>query len=279
MNVSIELEQFFDKAVINELVYTLQSQQRVTRMNEAHFVKMACNDGSDFFASIVHEIDVYNHFKDRENMPTLLYSYVDSEQAILVLETIQGNVLAKQRDAFMIREQADQTKILVEIKKLANWSIPVGWTSSYNRDEKLDMYLKLLKCELSEEMVKRLFDRRGTLHSNRPMKWSHGDLLPMNIMQINNQYRFLDWEWAGLRPATFDPVVFTLFSGEPSVQIHQLTELTHFWEVDELYCDALIVALREIKNGLFLQDRVRREQAIRRWKLVAEIALKKLEHI
>lgn len=247
-------------------------------MNEAYFVKIASNDGSVFFlTSIVHEINVYKQFNGKENIPVLLYSHVDSTQAILVLGRIQGYTLAQKRDAFMIGEQINKAKLLSQINEVAKWPIPSSWKSSYNRDEKLDSYLKQLSSLLPDEDLKKLERLRGTLHRDCRMSLSHGDLLPMNIIQSDNHYAFLDWEWAGVRPASFDPVVFILFAGEPIEQIDTFAELTTFWEEKELYRDALIVGLREMKNGMHLHAQIKKEEAINRWKQVVQRTLRKLE--
>ncbi len=227
---------------------TLEKQMRVSMLTERYFVKAGVSNDPKNIQSLKNEIKVYTTFSpDSIGYPKLKWYRIDNNLVILILERIDALALAERRDAFNIHPSANTESILSEISKLERAKIPENWPVSYHRDEKIEKYGKIVFPYLPQDIRIALDSLVGSLHMNENLVFSHGDLLPMNIMINQEQYWFVDWEWADIRPASFDPAFFLLFSRPPSDGITFFEKCHMFWNPVELYRDTVVISLHEMK--------------------------------
>ena len=112
------------------------------------------------------------------------------------------------------------------------------------------------------------------------MVFSHGDLIPGNILVSGDDFVFVDWEWVGFRSKTYDLVMFLLFSNIPN-QI--LLDFNNYFFDDNLlfsaYMDAVLISLHEIKNWknekIFTANK---DNMIDMWHLTLQLALDLIEN-
>ncbi|TSB46618.1 phosphotransferase [Alkalicoccobacillus porphyridii] len=275
--LSTKLLSFVNETEFAELGHAIKKKQRITYTNQLYFIKIALKENNPFIHSLLNEIETNNYLTNQPiNCPKMLWSYSDTRVVILVFEKLIGQVLACQRDAFNIEVTGVHTQILQHIIQLQRISIPEAWTELTNRDDTLKNYYHYIKSCLPKQTAKGIKNLMGDFHGSPNMVFSHGDLLPMNIINSNHTYHFIDWEWAGVRSASFDPVLFMLFSRKPEIQIHKLSALSEYWEPLDIYKDALMISLREIKNWMKVDQSVQSERNIRRWIAVTDECLKRL---
>ena len=91
--------------------------------------------------------------------------------------------------------------------------------------------------------------------------FTHGDLLPRNILRHGDAYLFLDWEWASFRSPRYDDTTLRLFTGGPP----------------PANLDAVAIALRELRlwRGADLPVR---GLVISRWEGILWEILRKILH-
>ena len=112
------------------------------------------------------------------------------------------------------------------------------------------------------------------------MVFSHGDLIPGNILVSGDDFIFVDWEWVGFRSKTYDLVMFLLFSNIPN-QI--LLDFNKYYVDDNLlfsaYIDAVLISLHEIK--IWKNEKIftaNKDNMINMWRLTLQLALDLIEN-
>ena len=109
--------------------------------------------------------------------------------------------------------------------------------------------------------------------------FSHGDLIPSNILYKDNDFIFIDWEWAAYRSKTFDLTLFLLFSNIPHCVILNFKNYFDNNSLKSAYLDTLLISLREIKNWKNeLSYTINKEQKIEMWILTLQKAVDLIEN-
>lgn len=158
---------------------------------------------------------------------------------------------------------------------------------------KLDSDIDILICNRNKKILKYINECEGYIdtvliekcskiaenYNDCKLVLSHGDLIPSNILVNNNNYIFVDWEWAAYRSKTYDLVLFLLFSNIPN-QI--LLYFKNYFDVESLlsaYLDTIVISLHEIKNWknekIYIENK---ESKINMWQLTLTKAVDLIEN-
>jgi hypothetical protein len=251
-HVSIGLPEAIDSFLTKEerfsLEKTLRERTRASLLTERYFIKAGFSTEGRRFQSLQNEINVYTDFCFPDvKYPRLKWHHIDTHLVILLIERIQAFALAERRDAFTLPPHAHVEAVLDEISQLKAAKIPHNWHARYHRDENVEKYIKAVSPYIPENTRCSLDSLAGNLHTNENLVFSHGDLLPMNIMANKEHYWLVDWEYADIRPTSFDPAYFLLFSHHPSDGIKLFEKRYRFWDPVELYRDTVVISLHEMK--------------------------------
>jgi thiamine kinase-like enzyme len=173
---------------------------------------------------------------------------VDDALVFMVMDRVYAEPLANRSNGFAVSGPVHAGAVLEEIRKLQAVDIPGDWVSAYHRGQKILAYLEVIHSHLPARMIRVLGSIGTQWDSGRGVVLSHGDLIPPNIMVRDGCYWFVDWEWAGLRPPSYDPALFLLFSRRPDEVLGLFDKTGGPWDTEELYKDCVVIAAREIKN-------------------------------
>ncbi|MCT1902907.1 phosphotransferase [Oceanobacillus sojae] len=272
MNISNKLSEipgihtYINKLEIKALESKLKSKQRAFLLTEKYFIKVGTAKEKAFYISLLNEIEMYKFLSsDILQIPKLVDYFQNERYIVLILEKITGSTLAANRNDFTMQKDIDSKNVLKEIKNISKLKEYPENVSVLNRDSKAEGYFKMIYKELDAETRRSTEHLIGTLNQSAKLVFSHGDLIPTNIIKNRNQYYIIDWEWAGLRPDTYDTALFLLFSGCPVQRLSQFDKLDSCWGLMELYRDALLIASREIKNWLDVKDSLMQKKYVKLW--------------
>ncbi|GCE50683.1 phosphotransferase family enzyme [Thermosporothrix hazakensis] len=246
-----EVNAFVSSEERSQLEAQLENYFRAYVVGEKYFIKVGTSEKDCFFQSLKREVKTYKMFHlSSIRCPKLVWHYIGDDIVVLVTEKIPGSPLADRREAFHLPPNVLVENLLPDIAKIRKVETPPHWVSSYHRDEKVQKYCKILHSHLPARLRTALESLVGHLHTQNNIGFSHGDLLPKNILFYHEHYWFIDWEWADLRPYSYDPALFALFSLDPLLGLTCFEKWSQFWNPIELYRDAVVIALREMKIWL-----------------------------
>lgn len=275
-----ELAALLSPEATAQIASMLREHARASLITEDSFIKIgiAQRENDPYFQSLEHERHVYTTVQ----FPPICYAklrwhYTDGTMIILVTERIEASALGNRRDAFALPAGVNSEEIFAEIAKIGTGKVPEHWLSTYEREKKAAGYLKRLSPHIPQLLTmhsEELFERLSFV--GEPVL-SHGDLLPTNILMRQGRYWFIDWEWADLRPASYDAALFTLFSRPPYQALSLFEQLDHLWDPVELYRDAVVIALRELKILVFQSQSTHQDSMIM-WVRTLEEAVRWLLH-
>ncbi|WP_040982886.1 phosphotransferase [Oceanobacillus jeddahense] len=272
MNISNKLSDipkihsYINKQEIKDLENKLKSRQRAFLLTDKYFIKVGTAKEKEFHSSLLNEIKIYKFLcSDILHTPKLVDYFQNERYVLLILERITGSALGASRNDFTIQQNIDSKDILKEIKKIGKLKEYPEDINVLNRDSKLEKYFQVIYKKLDTKTRQNTERLIGTLNQNVKLVFSHGDLIPPNIIKKGELYYIIDWEWAGLRPDSYDTALFMLFSGSPLQRLSQFDKLDSCRDRMELYRDVILIASREIKNWLEVKDFPVQEKYIKLW--------------
>lgn len=271
------LKKYFNEKDINKLVNNIEKKQRGNVINDNYFAKLGKNTNKLFFNNLVKEIRLYENNKDDGFLPNLVDSYVSNNYCLIVLKKINGKTLSNERNNYSTHLSHNKRLLIANnILNIKNIKVNYKLENDYKRKEKLDKYLEETKKYLS----KRTYLKINTLYNylikeSKSNVISHGDLIPTNIIVDKENIKFIDWEYISLRPIYYDLTYFLMFSKA----YHPLDILSELKvNNEEVYIDAIILSLKEIKNWSKLYNKIDNDiinKNIKRWKRELNYILRK----
>lgn len=265
--------------VITSVLQELNVKSRVSLTSQDAFIKVCHPKEKKYYKSLQNEIMIYEnytHFYVR--IPELLYSYFDPENQLCIIATrkIDGQPLGTKRDAFSILPQADFSEIVKNIEHIKCFPITENWDRKFDRKVKMEEYIQKVSELLDVKLAGQIKEICRSKKNNPGLFLTHGDLIPSNIMiDCDNNFWFIDWEWATNRTKYFDIVLFTLFSDLPMNGLKKFQQIaSDYTMLAEMYCDSILISLREIKNWMqVLEHSVRKNECMGYWKDVLKEAV------
>lgn len=269
-----KIKKYIDTAIPNNNISNLDIFNNLT--NDSYYVKIISHvilkistKNNFHFVSLSNEIKLNKLTAQYNKVPQMLYSYVSECFAIKVEQVIEGRVLAINRDDFNLSRIIRKMDVIKCIEKISNITIPINVVVPiYDTQDKMLTYLydnqlaNVLNCSTIESCKKIVSNLK-----QEGVGLSHGDLLPSNIICTKQkQLYFIDWEWCGIRSVTYDKVFFLLFSGVPNYMVSKIKNYFPDECRYSAYIDVILIALREIKNWLKINDNVEvKKKRINMW--------------
>jgi aminoglycoside phosphotransferase (APT) family kinase protein len=246
------LEPFLGPEEVDRLVDLLAHSARVAIPSARWFVKARTRGDPHGLSALRHELRFLQTCPGLPvRVPALRSHYVSDDLVILLFDRLDAVPLAEKRNAFRLREGAQVDAILEDVLHLQNVNPPGSLRPEYERGSRLGKYLPVIARELESDTLSFLEDASRSWTTAAKLVLSHGDLLPANILlDRGGSYWLVDWEYASLRPPSYDPALFLLFSRPPVEGIELLESLASRWDRQDLYRDAVVIAAREIKNWM-----------------------------
>ncbi|GAF20805.1 hypothetical protein JCM19047_462 [Bacillus sp. JCM 19047] len=263
------LNTFFTYKEINFIGDELKNKHRITFHNDQFFIKASRHEDLESFKLIEHEIFVYNYLKNHlDNIPPIIWCFEDSSLSMFIIAYLKDFPLATKRDAYCLKDSVNLKLIIEKINTISNIPIPAKWNFNDNRQEKMERYIFNVQDFLATSIKQKLTSLLKTTPANTKLVFSHGDLLPMNILYSTTEITFIDWEWAGIRSKNYDKTLFLLFSHEPSqiITSYNLIEESILW-------DTLFISLRELNNLNRLKHLPLFEKNIPKWIKAVSVTL------
>ncbi len=212
------------------------------------FLKISTADNFHF-ASLCNEIFVGNpQYENQILKPKIIFSYHSDNIIIKLEERIEAVPLGEKRDGFSIKINYNKDKLIEKIKLISKVNIDhKNNLLPYNRRIKILDYLNDCNEYIKPSLVQNCINI-ADICAEYKLYFSHGDLIPSNILLKDDDFIFIDWEWAAYRSETYDLTLFLLFSDTPYCSVSDFTD--HFDErlLLSAYIDSVAVSLREIKN-------------------------------
>jgi hypothetical protein len=270
----LSVEDFNADKIIGEL----KAGDRVCFFSRDLHIKICRPDENKFYNSLQNQIKIYENYKEFPILiPELIYAFFD-EICIIATRKIDGSALGGGRNDFALNFPIDDKKIINCIFDIKKLPVVDNWNVTYDRRQKTREYADILREYIGENLYGNILDINDGDKTERIKCFSHGDLLPSNIiLDKKGDFWFVDWEWAANRTEFYDRTFFTLFSDNPIKGIIKLSELAENKKTrEEMYRDGILIALREIKNWLNI-DFIQKEYYINIWKkalIEASIRLK-----
>lgn len=266
------LEKYLTAKEIKTLKKRVGNKYRGNILTDHYFVKMGKNISDYFYNSIVEEIELYNTNRNNPMFPTLIDSYVDEEVCVLILKRVNANILSTDRYNYgQGVSRSLRVKIAKQIVRIKDLNPNRKLPKNYNRGDKLLKYFNLSKTEMNIRQID-FIDKIFNVICNCEVEYviSHGDLMLPNIMIENKTIKFIDWEFIGYRPATFDLAYFMLFSkDEKCFELLDSMSFEHRF-LKELYKDGIFICLKEISKLVTKKKNEKKDTEylnvhIRRW--------------
>ena len=212
------------------------------------FLKVATRDNFHF-KSLCNEIYLGNvNFNSQFLKPKMIFTYCSENVAIKIEEKINAIPLGKKRDDFSIEINYNESELIKKINLISKVKLDSDIDLLiYNRNKKILKYINECEGYIDTVLIEKC-SKIAENYNDCELVLSHGDLIPSNILVNNNNYIFVDWEWAAYRSKTYDLVLFLLFSNIPN-QI--LLYFKTYFDVESLlsaYLDTIVISLHEIKN-------------------------------
>ncbi len=252
------LQDFLTADAIEDLSGRVRRGEAVTTMTGHHVIKVRTSAQPYYLMALGNERRFLALGLDLPvGLPKVVLADFTEARGILVLEKIEGQPLAEQREGGGLAwsVQRDVLALVAAMQRTAfnQATLPEGSSPPYDRNEKARQHLVALSS-LGEEPAGRVVGVLkkvvGRLDPGTPPVLSHGDLHPANVLRSGEQFRFVDWEYAGTRPSSYDPATFVLYANDPRDGVAMLPHVGGPWNVRELYEDALILTARQVKNWL-----------------------------
>lgn len=260
---------------INALGAMLLRRPWATIPVQQHVIKVRTDGDPSHLRSLRTEARFYESTDHIPlTLPTLCATYFVDHAGALVLQRLKGDPLSVHREALGISVCA-QRQVLDVILRLQS-ATPPPWLSTYDRNDKYAKYLAMATTAgcIDADALHSLSAFVGLLGYPGSLVMSHGDLNPTNILGApDGAFYILDWEYISLRPPSHDPLTFLLFANEPLTAVADLERLAPYWEPLELYRDALVICMRQVRNwATQTTDRALQRQRIPRWRDAALLA-------
>jgi hypothetical protein len=273
---------FVEEQIIEYAVRALHKNNRVHFFSDELHIKICDPYAEKFESALQNQIKIYENYKEFFiPIPELVYAFFDGV-CIIATRKIDGQPLGAGRNDFRLNRAVDIGKIIKSIGDIRKFPIVDNWKGKkYDRNEKITEYADSVRKYLGDELYEDIFNSITTRAGSPPkICFSHGDLLPSNIiMDKNEDLWFVDWEWAMNRTEFYDITYFTLFSHSHDENIAKLSQLTNDKQcLAEMYCDSVSIALHEIKNWQN-SDFIGKEYYMCMWKKTLKKALNGLEII
>jgi len=275
------LEPFLVREEVDRLLDLLARTARVAIPSGRWFVKARTDADRYGLNAIRHELRfLQGHPCLPVRVPALRGHHVSDEVVILVFDRLEAVPLAEKRNAFRLHTGARADGILEEVLRLQGAVPPQDLPMEYERGTKLKRYLPVIAPQLDSDTVSFLELASRSWTPAPEVVLSHGDLLPANILaDRDGSYWLVDWEYASLRPPSYDPALFLLFSHPPGEGIELLEGLADRWDRRELYRDAIVIVAREIKNWMTqVPPGPVQLEHIELWKQALQQAIRHLSH-
>ena len=271
------LKKYFSEKDINKLVKSLEDKQRCDIINDYYFAKLGKNIDKLFFNNLVKEIRLYENNKDNDFLPSYVDSFVSNNYCLIVLKKINGKTLSNERNNYSTHLSHNKRLLIaIDILNIKNIKVNYKLDNDYSRKVKLDKYLEESKKYLSTRTYLKINSLYNYLiKESKNTVISHGDLIPTNIIVDKKEVYFIDWEYISLRPIYYDLTYFLMFSKA----YHPLDILSELKvNNEEVYIDAIILSLKEIKNWSKLYNKIDNDiinKNIKRWKRELNYILRK----
>ena len=243
------------------------------------FLKVATRDNFHF-KSLCNEIYLVNvNFNSQFLKPKMIFTYCSENVAIKIEEKINAIPLGKKRDDFSIEINYNESELIKKINLISKVKLDSDIDLLiYNRNKKILKYINECEGYIDTVLIEKC-SKIAENYNDCELVLSHGDLIPSNILVNNNNYIFVDWEWAAYRSKTYDLVLFLLFSNIPN-QI--LLYFKTYFDVESLlsaYLDTIVISLHEIKNWknekIYIENK---ESKISMWQLTLKKAVDLIEN-
>lgn len=245
-----------------------------------YFFKIAtCNNFH--YKPLCNEIRLGNiNFANQLLKPKILFTYYSENIVVKIEERIDSVPLANKRDDFSTRIDCDKTKLIEKIKLISEVKLESDIKfPRFNRKVKIFKYIDECADLLNPTIIQKCL-KIADYSVEDNLVFSHGDLIPGNILVSGDDFIFVDWEWVGFRSKTYDLVMFLLFSNIPN-QI--LLDFNNYFIDDNLlfsaYMDAVLISFHEIKN--WKNEKIftdYKDNMINMWRLTLQLALDLIEN-
>jgi len=244
---------FLTADAFKDLADRIQRGEAVTKVTGRYVVKVRTMAQPYYLKTLDNERRFLTLGPDLPiGLPKVVFADFTEARGILVLEMIEGRALAERREDGGLAWSVQQD-VLGRIAMMQRTALPKGWAGAHDRNAKVHQYLAALSSsgeEFAKDVVRALQSAVGRLGVGVDPVISHGDLHPMNVLRSDDRFWFIDWEYAGIRPASFDPATFVIYANDPRAGVMRLPLVGGPWNVRELYEDAFVLAARQVKNWL-----------------------------
>lgn len=248
------LKQYLSTDQFDDTLRLLRQGQPITRVTDRHVVKVRTGAHPYYLNTLDNERRFYAlGLSLPVGLPVVVFEDFTAARGVLVLEKVSAKPLARKRECHNLVESS-QAAILELIARLQLTAIPAGWACTHDRNDRVVQHRQAIASSghpLAADVLPVLDAAAGRLRGRgRTPALSHGDLNPMNILRAGDSFWFVDWEYAAVRPASYDPTAFTLFANDPREGVSRLAALGSRWDIAELFEDAFVLAARQVKNWL-----------------------------
>ncbi len=268
-----------DNDLLEDISKSISDDYYLTSIVNGLFLKISTFNNFHF-TSLCNEIHLGNiEFKNQFLKPKLVFTYYSENIAIKLEERINACSLGKNRDDFSICVNYNKSELIERIKLISKVELDSKISLlTYSRNEKIFKYIGECEEYIDTVLIEKC-SRLAEICSNDELFLSHGDLIPSNILSNENNYIFVDWEWAAYRSKTYDLVLFLLFSNMP---YRILLDFENYFDKNSLlsaYLDSIVISLHEIKNWknekIYIENK---ENKINMWLLTLQKAVDLIEN-
>lgn len=242
------------------------------------FLKISAADNFHF-TSLRNEILIGNpQYENRILKPKIMFSYYSENIVIKLEERIEAVPLGEKRDDFSIEIDYNKDKLIEKIKLISKVNVEnKNNLSSYNRSNKILNRLNDCNEYIKPSLARKCIAIVNTCAEDK-LYFSHGDLIPSNILLKDDDFIFIDWEWAAYRSETYDLTLFLLFSDTPYCAVSDFENYFDKRLLLSAYIDSVAISLREIKNWkaekAYIKDK---DERIKMWTLTLQQAVDLIE--
>lgn len=279
------IEEFITEEIKEDIFANIDTGKVLMYTTDKYFIKVAKPKEIYFRESLKNDITNSDYLESLDfNVPKTVYRHTSRDFFIKIEELLPGKPLACHRNDFELNQTVDVKKVVTEISRIRETPINKSLTKDYTLDDKIDNYIykiqDLLPEVLSDGLVARLEALADRIEEFAEVEWylSHGDTIPRNILNVEGEFYFIDWEWCGLRDKMYDTVLFLLFTELPNNAVKKFSNYISDDNIISSYIDAVVISLKEIKNWAMVQDETVRDKHIEYWLETLEFALVKIEN-